>query len=98
MATRRRSTRTRTTRRTRSTSRSTTRRRRPRLATTLGSAVAIALVAAWIRLSWWPWRIGIVAGVLVLFVVWFLWTRRGDIYDEMQARKDDEQDAQDRQG
>lgn len=55
------------------------------MATTLGSAVALALVAAWLRLAWWPWRIVIIAAVVVLATVWFLWSRRGDIYDEMQA-------------
>lgn len=94
MATRRRTTRSRTTRRRSTTYRTTTRRRRPRVATTLGSAVALALVAAWLRLEWWPWRAAIIAGVvllLVLWFLWFLWSRRGDIYDEMQARKEDEQ-------
>lgn len=87
MVTRRRSRRT-SSRRTRSTrSTPSVRRRRPGLAVTLGSALALALVAAWVRAPWWPWRTAMIAGVVVLMVAWYLWTRRGDIYDEMQARK-----------
>lgn len=91
--TRRRTTRSRTTRRSSGT---TYRRRRPKLATTLGSAAALALIAAFVRLSL-LWRVVLVAVVLALLVVWFLWSRRGDIYDEMQARRDVEDEAQDPQ-
>jgi hypothetical protein len=100
MATRRRTTRAsttprRTTRRTTSRTRSrttgrTTRRRRPRLATTLGSAAALGLIAVYTRFDWWPWRITVTAGLVCLLVSYFLWSRRGDIYDEMQAQREEE--------
>lgn len=100
MATRRRTTRSATTRRRTTTRRSTsrtrcritsrTRRRRPKLATTLGSAAALALVAVYTRFDWWPWRIAVTAGLVTLLVVYFLWSRRGDIYDEMQVRREEE--------
>ncbi|MFN8078713.1 MAG: hypothetical protein U0Q19_04035 [Kineosporiaceae bacterium] len=61
-----------------------TRRRSPKLATTLGSAIALALVAGWVRLSW-MWRGVLVGGLLALLVIYFLWSRRGAIYDEMQT-------------
>lgn len=60
-------------------------RRRPKLATTLGSAAALAVIAFYTRASW-PWRIGVTAAVLAALVLAWLWGRRGDIYDEMQDR------------
>jgi Flp pilus assembly protein TadB len=80
--TRRRGTRSRTTRRGTGT---TYRRRRPKLATTLGSAAALALIAAFVRWSLLG-RVVLVAAMVALLVAWFLWSRRGDISDEMQAR------------
>jgi hypothetical protein len=86
-STRRRTTTRRTSSRTRSrTTSRTTRRRRPRLATTLGSAAALGLIAVYTRFDWWPWRITVTAGLLCLLIVYFLWSRRGDIYDEIKAR------------
>jgi len=96
VAMRRRSTSTRRTTRRRTTRsgsyRRTTsyRRRRPKLATTLGSAVALALIAAFVRLPS-LWRVVLVAAVVTLLVVWFLWSRRGDIDDEMQGRREREE-------
>ena len=92
MVTRRRTTSTRrsTTRRSTTARRTTrrrttsTRRRSPKLATTLGSALALGLVAGWVRLSW-TWRGVLVGGLLALLEIYFLWSRRGDIYDEMQT-------------
>jgi len=64
----------------------TTRRRRPKLSTTLGGVFAAALVVYLTQASW-PIRIAVVAAVLILLIVYFLWSRRGDIYDEMQSRR-----------
>ncbi len=93
MATRRRGTRRTTTRRRATTGRRagrrstyrTTRRRRPKLATTLGSAAALGLLAVYTQASW-PWRIGVSAALAALWVGYWLWSRRSDIDDVMQAR------------
>ncbi len=65
MATRRRRTSRRTTRR--------TVRRRPKLATTLGSVAALALMAFYSRVGW-PWRIGATVAITVALVGYYLWS------------------------
>ncbi len=61
-----------------------TRRRRPRLATTLGSALALGLLAGWLRLGWLG-RGLLAAALLVVLIGYFLWSRRGQIHDEMTS-------------
>jgi len=45
---------------------------------------ALAIIAGVTRMTLW-WRIGTIAALVTLITVYFLWSRRGDIYDEMQA-------------
>ncbi len=56
--------------------------------------MALALIAGFMKLTLW-WRVGLVAVVIALAVAWFLWSRRGDIYDEYQAdRAENADDAE----
>lgn len=61
-----------------------TRRRRPTLATTLGSALALGLLAGWLRLGWLG-RGLLVTALLAVLVGYFVWSRRGQIHDEMTS-------------
>ena len=58
------------------------RRRRPRTATTLGGAAALALVALLGKMTWGV-RIGLLVVVAVAAVAVLLWSKRGEIADQM---------------
>lgn len=56
----------------------TTRRRQPKVATTVGAALGMLIISLFTSMSW-PARIGVVVLVIVLGLVWMLWSHRAEI-------------------
>lgn len=72
-------------------------RRRPRLATTLGSAAALVLLAVYTE-GTWPLRIGVTVLLVGALLAWWLWSRRAEIAAEMHTDGADEIDLVDGTG